>query len=151
MRPCLHTKPGSLVDATHFQLYKRALHVFTEALRVLKFREICTRKEASPETLKELGRLMNESQESCAQLFQCSCPELDELTRLAREAGAYGSRLTGAGWGGCTVSLVPEDQVDGFIQKIGQTYHPHHGLTSEKLQQVIFATKPSSGASGMLV
>lgn len=92
---------------------------------------------------------MNESQASCAQLFQCSCAELDELTRLAREAGAYGSRLTGAGWGGCTVSLVPEDQVEAFIQMIGQTYGPHKGLTAEQLHEVIFATKPSEGASGM--
>lgn len=92
---------------------------------------------------------MNESQASCAQLFQCSCAELDELTRLAREAGAYGSRLTGAGWGGCTVSLVPEDQVEAFIQTIGQTFRPHNNLTAEQLHEVIFATKPSEGASGM--
>ncbi|GJJ08335.1 hypothetical protein Clacol_002546 [Clathrus columnatus] len=135
------------VEATHFQLYKRALHVFTEALRVLQFREVCTRAEASLKTLEELGRLMNESQASCAELFQCSCPELDGLTQLARDAGAYGSRLTGAGWGGCSVSLVSEDRVEEFIRKVGQTYRPYHGFTPEKLHEVIFATKPSSGAS----
>lgn len=87
----------SLVEATHFQLYKRAKHVFTEALRVLQFRDVCLRATASPSAsvLEELGNFMNESQDSCARVFDCSCPELDELVGLARDAGAYGSRLTG--------------------------------------------------------
>lgn len=137
------------VEATHFQLYKRTRHVFTEALRVLEFREICLRDaSASEQTLEALGRLMNESQNSCARLYECSCPELDQLTRLAREAGAYGSRLTGAGWGGCTVSLVAEKDVESFIQNISKSYPPYRGLSGEELHQVIFATKPSSGACG---
>lgn len=103
------------------------------------------------QTLQDLGRLMNESQESCATLFECSCPELDELTRLAREAGAYGSRLTGAGWGGCTVSLVAEDGVEDFIHNISQSYPPYHGFTPDELREVLFATKPSSGACGVLL
>ncbi|KAI0950666.1 hypothetical protein AcW1_007917 [Taiwanofungus camphoratus] len=140
------------VEATHFQLYKRAKHVFSEALRVLQFRDVCLRAASSasatlPETtLGELGALMNASQASCAEVFECSCPELQELTRLAREAGAYGSRLTGAGWGGCTVSLVAEDAVDAFISKIKAAYTPYRNLEGDALREVIFATKPSSGA-----
>ena len=93
------------MKATLFQLYDRAKHVFTEALRVLQFREIslnAARMQDHDEMfhnknkwLEDLGGLMNESQESCAYQFECSCPELDGLTRLAREAGAFGSRLTG--------------------------------------------------------
>ncbi|EMD32074.1 hypothetical protein CERSUDRAFT_119060 [Gelatoporia subvermispora B] len=140
------------VEATHFQLYKRAKHVFSEALRVLQFRDVCNRAAASEgalseSVLKELGGLMDASQESCAEFFECSCPELDELTRIAREAGAYGSRLTGAGWGGCTVSLVAEDKVDEFIAKVKASYAPYRNLEGEALREVIFATKPSSGAS----
>ncbi|KAF8631676.1 hypothetical protein AX15_002262 [Amanita polypyramis BW_CC] len=101
------------VEATYFQLYKRAKHVLSESLRVLQFRKICL-EAASLQTVESviqpLGNLMNASQTSCSSLFECSCPELDMLTELAREAGAYGSRLTGAGWGGCTVSLVAEDK-----------------------------------------
>jgi len=137
------------VEATHFQLYKRTMHVLFESLRVLEFREVCllnANSATSTDTLEKLGSLMNRSQESCATLFECSCPELDKLTQLARNAGAYGSRLTGAGWGGCTVSLVAADKVENFIRIIGQTYSPYHGFTNEELHEVIFATKPSSGA-----
>lgn len=88
----------ALVEASRFQLYKRAKHVFAEALRVLQFREVCSQASSLPSqsVLEQLGQLMNESQESCANLYDCSCPELNELVRLSREAGAYGSRLTGA-------------------------------------------------------
>ncbi|KAF9533944.1 galactokinase gal [Crepidotus variabilis] len=136
------------IEATHFQLYKRVKHVFSEALRVLSFQNVCLQGLAGDEaeSLTRLGELMNESQESCSQLFECSCPELDELTRLAREAGAVGSRLTGAGWGGCTVSLVPEGQVDAFVRKVKETYGPYKSLEGQALNEVIFATKPGRGA-----
>lgn len=110
---------------------------------------------------------MNESQESCSLFYDCSCPELDRLVQLARDAGAYGSRLTGeyfqlgrglsthfylgcsgAGWGGCTVSLVAESEVESFITKIKDAYGPYKGLEGGALREVIFATKPSSGACG---
>ncbi|KAJ7340726.1 GHMP kinase [Mycena albidolilacea] len=142
------------VDATHFKLYKRAKHVYSEALRVLQFRKLCLDTAAAPAAegadgvavLKQLGQLMNDSQTSCADDFECSCEELDELTRLAREAGAYGSRVTGADWGGCTVSLVPEAKVASFIKKVSETYAPYKGLEGEALSEVIFATRPSTGA-----
>ncbi|KAJ7195614.1 Galactokinase [Mycena pura] len=161
------------VDATHFKLYKRAKHVYSEALRVLQFRKLCLdaanrgisndeleRPMNAPGTfeepdkrgrspvavLQELGRLMNESQRSCAEDFECSCEELNELTQIAREAGAYGSRLTGAGWGGCTVSLVPESEVESFIKKVSDTYPPYKGLEGDALNEAMFATRPSTGA-----
>lgn len=86
-----------VVEATHFQLYRRAKHVLSEALRVLQFRDICLANSGSVSdaVLWELGELMNESQTSCALDYECSCPELDRLTRICRDAGAYGSRLTG--------------------------------------------------------
>jgi len=94
---------------------------------------------------------MDESHKSCSDLFDCSCPELDELTAIARASGAYGSRLTGAGWGGCIVSLVRESEVEEFKKQLKQGYPKYRGLTEEKLNDAVFATKPSSGAFGMSI
>lgn len=94
---------------------------------------------------------MNLSQESCSKVYECSCPELDQLTALALSAGAYGSRVTGAGWGGCTVSLVKEDQVETFAAKLKEEYAPYRELSEERMKEIVFATKPSSGAYGKLI
>jgi galactokinase len=93
---------------------------------------------------------MNQSMDSCAQLFECSHPRLDALTALARESGAYGARLTGAGWGGCAVALVAEDKVKEFIAKMRAGYDEYKELEDEKFKEAVFATKPSSGACGEL-
>lgn len=66
---------------------------------------------------------MNESQTSCRDLYECSCPEIDEITDLARKNGAYGSRLTGAGWGGCTISLVHANKTESFIKAMIEQYY----------------------------
>ena len=93
------------IRAEKFKLRQRAMHVFAEALRVLRFMDILS--GPSPEDEKEnsgllrgLGSLLNETQDSCREIYENSCPELDELCDLARSAGSYGSRLTGAGWVG---------------------------------------------------
>ena len=82
--------------------------MYSEALRVLLFRDICletTSDVRSTILLEEIGAQMNESQLSCASLFECSCPELDELATLARAAGAYGCRLTGKCINACTLTI----------------------------------------------
>jgi galactokinase len=76
---------------------------------------------------------------------------LDELTKLALEAGALGSRLTGAGWGGCTVSLVKKDKLAEFIDKVYPYYtkqrEPGEELwITDDLDRYIFATLPAPGA-----
>jgi galactokinase len=134
------------VEADRFHLYKRIKHVTEEALRVLEFRDNCLSPPA--DAITTLGHLMNSSQTSCAEQFECSCSELDDLVRVARESGAIGSRLTGAGWGGCTVSLVKAGEVDSFMKKVKEGYAPYRNLDEEKLKEAMFATKPGAGACG---
>jgi len=64
-----------------FQLRGRALHVFSEADRVLRFKAACDRGDSR--CLSELGRLMYASHESCRDLYDCSCEQLDRLVELA--------------------------------------------------------------------
>ena len=71
------------------------------------FKQVCENKTlGEDDKVIQLGKLMTQSHVSCDMLYDCSSPELNELTKMARDAGALGSRLTGAGWGGCCVSLV---------------------------------------------
>ena len=84
------------VQAETFQLRQRALHVYQEARRVLDFKDILSHTDRlTNDVLLNLGKLMNETQASCRDIYDCSCPEINEICRIARKAGTYGSRLTG--------------------------------------------------------
>ncbi|KAG0254699.1 galactokinase [Mortierella polycephala] len=142
------------IQAQTFHLYRRAKHVYSEEQRVVQFRDICEKAmgqtDLAAETLfSQLGDLMNASQDSCHSLFDCSCDELEELTVLARRSGAYGSRLTGAGWGGATVSLVAEDKIPEFVVSLKKEFYAKHypDLTVADIENAVFATAPSSGAA----
>jgi galactokinase len=58
---------------------------------------------------------MNDSQTSLNTFYNNSCLELEELTKLARECGALGSKQSGAGWGGVCISMVPKEKVNDFL------------------------------------
>ncbi|KAJ2698817.1 galactokinase [Coemansia sp. IMI 203386] len=134
------------VRAERFQILNRALHAFSETLRVVRFRQIC--EHPSGDVAKALGDLMNQSQDSCRDVFECSCPELDELCTIARRAGSFGSRLTGAGWGGCSVHMVPADKVEDIKKALAEQYYAkrHPGLSEKQLSDALFATAPGRGA-----
>ncbi|XP_042330735.1 N-acetylgalactosamine kinase isoform X2 [Sceloporus undulatus] len=129
---------------TTFKLYQRAKHVYSEAARVLKFKEICV--EAPDNAVRLLGDLMNESHASCRDLYECSCPELDQLVDICLQSGAVGSRLTGAGWGGCTVSMVPIEKLERFLANVKEAFYAKNdqGLAVE--ESSLFATNPGDGA-----
>uniref|UniRef100_A0A2I3TRY2 Galactokinase 2 n=2 Tax=Pan TaxID=9596 RepID=A0A2I3TRY2_PANTR len=131
-------------DVLIFKLYQRAKHVYSEAARVLQFKKIC---EEAPENMVQLlGELMNQSHMSCRDMYECSCPELDQLVDICRKFGAQGSRLTGAGWGGCTVSIVPADKLPSFLANVHKAYYQRSDGSLAPEKQSLFATKPGGGA-----
>lgn len=138
------------VRAERFKLRQRALHVFNEAVRVLDFMSLLSSPPSTgEELLRQLGGLMNETQKSCRDLYECSCPELDEICDIALSAGAYGSRLTGAGWGGCSVHLVPVRKVDAVTKAWEQRYYrkTFPDITEEKLRDAVVVSKPGIGST----
>ncbi|PSR92490.1 Galactokinase [Actinidia chinensis var. chinensis] len=140
-----------LKAANHFKLFQRASHVYSEAKRVHAFKETVSSNLSEEDMLKKLGDLMNESHYSCSVLYECSCPELEELVKVCRDNGALGARLTGAGWGGCAVALVKESIVPQFILNLKeQFYQSRIGkgvINKNDLGLYVFASKPSSGAA----
>ncbi|XP_027500288.1 N-acetylgalactosamine kinase isoform X2 [Chiroxiphia lanceolata] len=134
----------NIQDVSTFKLYQRAKHVYSEAARVLEFQKICSKAPAN--ALQLLGELMNQSHISCREMYECSCPELDRLVDICLQFGAIGSRLTGAGWGGCTVSMVPTDKLSMFLKNVKKSYYQTDGQRLAGENNSLFATKPGRGA-----
>lgn len=137
-------QPKFLRDFTikHFEAYKsfftktianRALHVINENQRVLD-----AEKALKAGDLKKFGELMNQSHDSLRDLYEVSSPELDFLVEIARSIpGCIGSRLTGAGFGGCTVSIMEENAIPKYKEKLSEytkkfTYKPEVYITVPK-------------------
>ena len=105
---------------------KRAEHVIMECDRVNKAVEALKNGD-----LVELGRLLNESHASLRDLYEVTGKELDMLSGLARkEMDCLGSRMIGAGFGGCTISIVKKTAVEGFIRRVGRAYHDAIGYSA---------------------
>ncbi|WP_379133265.1 galactokinase [Paenibacillus sp. sgz500958] len=106
---------------------RRARHVVEENQRVLDSVEVLRNND-----LKQFGSYMNDSHASLRDLYEVSCDELDIMVEEAqRIPGTLGSRMTGAGFGGCTVSLVHEDDIERFITEVGEAYTKRSGLVGE--------------------
>ncbi len=123
---------GLIPEATR----KKCLHVVEENQRALDAEEALKKKD-----LVTFGKLMNRSHESLRDLYEVSCPELDWLVKRAWETeGVYGSRLTGAGFGGCTVTLIEEEAIPRYREHIAP-YERIFGFRPE-----VYICKPSGGA-----
>ncbi len=106
---------------------KRAKHAIYENQRTVK-----AVKALKEDNVEEFGRLMNASHVSLRDDYEVSCEEIDILVDLAwKIPGVIGSRITGGGFGGCTVSIVKNDAVDTFIDTIGKQYKEKVGHEAE--------------------
>jgi len=106
---------------------RRVRHVITENNRTLSAIEALNEGK-----LSSFGRLMNESHDSLRDDYEVTGIELDTLVEEARKLeGTIGSRMTGAGFGGCTVSIVREDDVETFIREVGSRYKERTGLKAD--------------------
>ncbi|KAG5867508.1 hypothetical protein JTB14_026122 [Gonioctena quinquepunctata] len=116
---------------------------FPEALRVEIFVEACTRSPGV-KTLETLGHLMTESHVSLRDFYECSHPQLDRLVEISRDY-TLGTRLTGAGWGGCTVSLLLPERVQEYVDVLKEKFYKQIGFSGD-ITSVVFVTSPRGGA-----
>jgi galactokinase len=122
------------------EVEKRARHVVEEIGRSDQAQALL-----EDGNIHEFGRLMNECHASLRDLYEVSCPELNVMAYTAQNIdGCYGARLTGAGFGGCTVNLVATERVDEFVQALSKGYENETGLHPE-----IYVTRASNGAELM--
>ena len=106
---------------------KRAKHAVYENQRTIRAVEALKNND-----VELFGKLMNASHKSLRYDYEVSCEEIDILVDLAQAMpGVIGSRITGGGFGGCTVSIVKNDTVDAFIREIGKTYQEKVGHEAE--------------------
>ena len=138
------------VRAERFYLRQRAQHVFTEALRVQRFKKLLQSPphDANTTLLPKLGAILNESHASSRDVYVHSCPEIDQMCEIAIEAGSYGSRVTGAGWGGCSVHLVPKGKIDAVRTAWEEKYYRirEPNITKEKLAEAVVVSEPGHGS-----
>lgn len=106
---------------------KRAKHAVYENQRTIK--AVAALKVGDLETF---GKLMNASHVSLRDDYEVTGKELDTLVEAAwKQEGVIGSRMTGAGFGGCTVSIVKEEAIDGFIKNVGEIYEKEIGYAAD--------------------
>jgi len=148
----VHPRVKQLRDATLAQLeeakgtmsleaYLRGRHVITDSQRVLDGVAALRAGDVA-----RFGKLMDEAHVSFRDDFRASCEECDLLVQLAQALpGCLGSRLTGGGFGGCTVSLVEADVADGFAASLQAEYRQRSGVMAD-----IFVCEIADGAGELL-
>jgi galactokinase len=120
--------------------FKRCRHIITENGRVVRAREALL-----AEDMKRFGELMVEAHASFRDDFGASCEEVDALVEIAtRQAGCFGARITGGGFGGCTVNVVRADEAERFVSAVRREYAAKTGIEAD-----CFVCMASDGAVAM--
>ncbi|HHU70934.1 MAG TPA: galactokinase, partial [Clostridiales bacterium] len=108
-------------------LTRRAKHAVYENQRTIKAVDALKARD-----IKRFGELMDDSHVSLRDDYEVTGIELDTLVETAwQQEGVIGARMTGAGFGGCTVNIVKEDVVDKFIDKVGRVYEEKIGYKAD--------------------
>ena len=116
---------------------RRAKHAVFENHRTIQ-----AVRALQEDDIVSFGRLMNESHDSLRDDYEVSCEEIDYLVEVTRGvSGVAGSRITGGGFGGCTVTVVKKDQVEQLIEEVGQKY-----LEKFDTEASFYRVKPEDGA-----
>ena len=119
------------------EIFRRCLHVVTENERVLQAAEALRNGDFS-----DFGRIMHEAHISMRDNYAASCEETDLLVELAaRQPGCFGARITGGGFGGCTINLVDAGHADKFVRNVRAGYEEATGIRAE-----IYFSRASNGA-----
>ena len=119
------------------ELARRSRHVVEEIGRVNQSQSLL---EAGD--VQQFGQLMNQCHVSLRDLYEVSIPELDAMVEIAQGLrGCYGARLTGAGFGGCTINLVEREHASEFVERLAKGYESNTGLHPE-----IYICRASDGA-----
>jgi len=128
---------GEVEDRVSDEVMRRARHVISENDRVLRAKELLADGDASG-----FGELMAQSHISLRDDYEVSCAELDAMVEVADDLDAcLGARMTGAGFGGCTVNLVAVDGVDAFCEHVRRAYPERTDLTPR-----VFVCEAADGA-----
>ncbi len=122
-------------------VFRRARHVIGEIERTIQ-----TAEEVRVSNWPAVGQFMYASHASLRDDYEVSCKELDALVEIAEgigaKSGVFGCRMTGGGFGGCTVALVKTEHIETISQKISEDYKKKTGI-----EATIFVTRPAAGAT----
>jgi galactokinase len=117
--------------------FARCRHIISENGRVMEAREALLDGD-----MERFGKLMVEAHASMRDDFAASCPEVDTLVEIAmRQPGCFGARITGGGFGGCTVNVVSVEQTEQFVEAVRREYAVATGIEAQ-----CFVCEPSDGA-----